>query len=585
MRTGRRTFKGLPISPGIAMGRTRVILPGEIKIAEVAIPASRVAAEIEALERAVAAAIGELQALRTTAGKKVAGPVAKIFDAQLMIAGDYEFLKQVKEQIAAQKRNAGFVYLSLVERTTVPLRHSRDLYMAQMALDIEAVSRKVLSHLEGTNQLLSANFQPDTILVGKLFTPGEVLAYRDRKAAGFIMGEGGRNSHMALIARSLMVPAVVVEGIWTQACDDCRVVIDGSEGLIIANPTDTEWSEYQKRRKRQGPATVVRLKKLTQIPPRTRDGKPFAIAANLELPGPMDSILSEQQFPIGLYRTEFMYLQAGTFPDEETQYQHYAQIAETFADSKVMLRTFDIGSDKVATESRILHEDNPALGFRGIRPMLAMPELFKTQLRAMLRASQRGNLQIMLPMITDLSEFERARKLMAQVMLELRRERVPFDPDIQLGIMVEVPSAALMADSLAQKVDFMSIGTNDLTQYTLSADRSNGRVADLYSPYHPSVLHLIKLTVDACKRHGKPVSICGEVAGDQLALPLFMGMGVDQLSMSPVKIFDMCRLVKRLDSEMVRLLVGPVMGSGSVAGVTRKLQSFRDALEHKQPFR
>jgi phosphotransferase system enzyme I (PtsI) len=191
----------------------------------------------------------------------------------------------------------------------------------------------------------------------------------------------------------------------------------------------------------------------------------------------------------------------------------------------------------------------------------------------------------MLPMVTDLTEFERARKLMSQVMLELRRERVPFDPDIQLGIMVEVPSAALMADCLAQKVDFMSIGTNDLTQYTLSADRNNGRVADLYSPYHPSVLHLIKLTVDACKRHGKPVSLCGEVAGDQLALPLFMGMGVDQLSMSPVKIFDMCRLVKRLDSEMVRLLVGPVMGSGSVAGVTRRLQSFRDALEHKQPFR
>ncbi|MEW6050438.1 MAG: phosphoenolpyruvate--protein phosphotransferase [Candidatus Zixiibacteriota bacterium] len=585
MRTGRRTFKGQPISPGIAMGRTRVILPGDIKIAEVVVAPSRVNDEIEALERAVAAALEELRAIRTTAGKKVAGPVAKIFDAQVLIAGDYEFLKQVKEQITSQRRNAGFVYNSLVERTTVPLRMSRDPYMQQMALDIEAVSRKVLSHLQGSGELSQANFQPDTVLVGKMFTPGDVLSYRHRKAVGFLVGEGGRNSHMALIARSLMVPAVVVEDIWTQACDDCPIIIDGNTGVVIAHPTEAEWTEYQKLRKRQGPATILRIKKLSTIPPKTKDGKPFKIAANLELPGPMDEILAEQRFPVGLYRTEFMYLEAGTFPDEEAQYQHYAAIAETFAHSEVILRTFDIGSDKMHPSGQMPHEDNPALGFRGIRPMLAMPEVFKDQLRAMLRASVRKNLKIMLPMVSDLAEFEKARKLLGQVMLELRRDRIPFDENIQLGIMVEVPSAALTADCLAEKVDFMSIGTNDLTQYTLSADRSNGRVADIYSPYHPSVLHLIKLTVDACKKRRKPVSICGEVAGDQLALPLFMGMGVDQLSMSPVKIFDMCRLVKQLDSELVRLLVGSVMSSSSVAAVTRKLQSFRDALEQKQPFR
>jgi phosphotransferase system enzyme I (PtsI) len=333
-------------------------------------------------------------------------------------------------------------------------------------------------------------------------------------------------------------------------------------------------------KKRQGPATIARLSKLDRIPPVTADGQPFEIAANLELPGPVDEVLAQQHIPVGLYRTEFLYLQADDFPDEAAQYDYYARIAETFAPTRVILRTFDIGSDKMKTGDSFGHEDNPALGWRGIRSMLEMPEVFRAQIRAMLRASTRKNIQIMLPMVSDLSECDRARKLIAQVMLGLRRDGIAFDEEIKIGIMVEVPSAALMSDLLASKVDFISIGTNDLTQYTLSADRANARVAGLYNSYHPSVLHLIKMTVDACKKHGKLVSICGEIAGDQLALPLFVGMGVGQLSMNPAKIYDMCRLVKRIDSNLVRALVGAVMASPSAAAVTRKLESFKEALDN-----
>ncbi|MFH1303607.1 MAG: putative PEP-binding protein, partial [Planctomycetota bacterium] len=325
-----------------------------------------------------------------------------------------------------------------------------------------------------------------------------------------------------------------------------------------------------------------RIKRLPEIPPRTADGVPIEVAANLELPGPADEIIADRRIPVGLYRTEFLYLESGSFPDEETQYSFYLRIAEALPDSLVTLRTFDLGSDKVRADGFIPQEENPALGWRGIRSMLDMPEIFKTQIRAMLRASAHGRFKIMLPMISDVTEIETARKLMAQVMLELRRARIPFDPGVQVGAMIEVPSAALTADHLAQKVDFVSIGTNDLTQYTMAADRNNARVADLYNPLHPSVLNLVKMTVDACRKHNVPVAICGEVAGELLAIPLFVGMGVTQLSTNPSRIFDACRLISKIDSNIVRLLVGSVMSSGTTAEVRKKLESYRSAFTKKR---
>jgi phosphotransferase system enzyme I (PtsI) len=520
-----------------------------------------------------------LTKLRDSAVRKMGDPAVKVFDAQLLIAGDYQFLSQVKTQIAAQRRNAGFVYNALVLESTQPLRRSPDPYLRQVSQDIEAVCSRVLSNLVGHHERPNVRFSPDTILVGKVFSPGEILSYRDRKVSGFLVGEGGKNSHSALIARSLMIPVVLARDIWTRVENGSKIIVDGTNGVVILYPTDDDWTEYQKRKRRQGPALITRIKKLAKIPPVTADGTPVNIAANLELPGPVEDILAARKIPIGLYRTEFMYLEGEQFPDEEMQFAYYHRIAEKFPDTCVVLRTFDLGSDKFREDGPVVKEDNPALGWRGIRLTLAEGNVFKTQVRAILRASTHGHFRILLPMISDLSEVERARKFISQVMLDLRRKDIPFDHEIKIGVMVEVPAAALMADQLARRVDFMSIGTNDLTQYTMSADRNNARVANLYSPLHPAVLQLVKTTVDACKRHNIPVAVCGEAAGDLLALPLFVGLGVDQLSMNPTRIVDLCRLVQKIDASLVRRLVDSVLASNSQVSVTRKLQSFIAAVE------
>jgi len=581
MYSTRKILKGTPISDGVVLGQARVILPGDIDVAEVVIPSSQVKNEIKALEKAVEVSIVELRKLHSSASKKMGGPVAKIFDAQLLIASDYEFLEKVKKEIKLQKRNAGYIYNKLVKSTTDPLKNSPDAYMRQMVIDIEAVSKRVLSHLGGYEHY-DLKFLPNTILVGKMFTPGDILNFRQQKAIGFLVSEGGKDSHMALIARSLMLPAVVVKNSFLEINNYSRLILDGTNGKVIVEPTDEDWNKYQKLKKHQGPALVTRIKKLTTIPPLTADGKVVNVGANLSFPGPVDNILAEKNIPVGLYRTEFLYLSHYQFPDEEMQYGYYSKIADKFASSYAVLRTFDIGYDKLTVNNHWPQEDNPALGWRGIRAMLDMINIFKAQIRAILRASTRHNLKIMLPMVSDVSELIKAKKLIAQVKFQLRKQSIPFDENIPIGIMIEVPSAVLTIETFLDKVDFVSIGTNDLTQYTLASDRMNNRVANLYSVFHPSVLKLIYMTVEACKKHKKPISICGEVAGDLLALPLFIGMEIDLLSMNPARIFDLSRMVKKIDSSIARTLLDSVMMSNTQQQVLNKLKAYKMELEKRK---
>lgn len=566
------------------LGAARVILPGDVEFAEIAVPASRVDDEIKGLDEAVKLTIEEIKELLESAGKKIGGPVARIFDAQLLIANDEQFLGQVREQIRSRRRNAGFIYNSLVQSTTAPLKSSPDAYMRQMATDVEAVAQRVLSHLSGHDKS-DLRFAPNTILVGKIFTPGDVLSYRARKAIGFLVSEGGANSHMALISRALRLPVVMAQNAHFEIANDSHLIIDGTNGEVIVNPNAEDWAEYQKRKKRQGPAAITRIRKLTHIPPVTADGKPVPIGANLTLRGPADDVLSEQRIPVGLYRTEFLYLANNSFPDEDMQAEYYGQIAEKYADTYVIFRTFDLGYDKLVADGSWTRESNPALGWRGIRVMLGMSQVFRTQIRAILRASTRKNVKIMLPMISDVSELEQARKLISQTKFSLRKNRIPFDEGIEIGVMAEVPSAAMTAEILMRKADFVSIGTNDLTQYTLAVDRANNRVSSLYSAFHPSVLKLIIMTIDAARKHGRKVSVCGELAGDPLALPLFIGMGLDLLSMNPARIFDTCRLVRKVDSTAARHLLQSVLSSETQQQVVYKLQTFKDELDKRKRIR
>lgn len=577
----RKVIRGVSVSSGIAMGQALAVHPGSLKVGEFPVAANQVDNEIKALEDAVEDTVEEIKSLRKSAVRKLAKSVSRVFDAQLLIAEDKDFLNQVKEQIASKQRNAGFIYNAAVQETLLALKMSTDPYLQQMVQEIEAVSNRVLSHLAGVGERSTARLPENSILVGKSFNANEILEYRNRKAIGFLVGEGGVNSHMGLIARSLLMPVAIVGNAWTHIPGEAQLILDGTEGKVIVHPSKSEWNEYLERRKRLGPALLSRIKKLKEIPPKTVDNVAVSVAANMEFPGPVEDILAEQKIPIGLYRTEFLYLDGDSFPDEQAQFEYYKRIADKFQDSYVIFRTFDLGSDKVRVDSGVPvpAEDNPALGWRGIRSMLDLKETFKAQIRAILRASTHRNVKILLPMVTDIGELRRARRLISQAMLELRRQKVKFDDKIQIGVMIEVPAAALTADELADHADFLSIGTNDLTQYTLSADRNNQRVAGLYNPFHPSVLNLIRMTVDACRRRNRPVHICGESAGDHLAIPLFVGMGVTSLSMNPGRIFDACRLIQKLDTKLVRQLVGPVVDSRSAQAAIRRLQNYRDALE------
>ncbi|MEW5796906.1 MAG: phosphoenolpyruvate--protein phosphotransferase [Candidatus Zixiibacteriota bacterium] len=575
----RKVVRGIPISSGIAMGQAQVVVPGHVEVAELAVKVSEIDHEIAALHRAVQDTSKELKKLQQAASRRMDGTVATVFDAQLLIATDQDFLSKVTEEITSQQRNAAYVYNQMVHRNTHQLRLSNNPYLRQSAQEIEAVADRVLSHLAGVGEKSTACYDSETVLVARSFTPGHVLDYRERRAVGFVAGECGAHSHTALIARSLLMPMVATPHALTRIPENCRIIVDGANGQVIINPTDREWTEYEKKRQKLGPAMIARIKKLEEIPPRTADGVPVQIAANLEFPGPVDEILAGKKIPVGLYRTEFLYMDGETPPDEIAQFKFYDRIAARFADSHVVFRTFDLGSDKVRIGDPMYAEVNPALGWRGIRCMLDLPEVFKTQVRAILRASVRRNVCILLPMISDLSEFRKARKLISQAMLELRRKGELYDDRIQIGVMVEVPSAALLAEPLAELADFVHIGTNDLTQYTMSADRGNDRVADLYNPFHPSVLNLVAMTVRACRRLNKRVCVCGEAAGDPLGVVLFVGMGVTGLSMNPGKVFDSCRLIKKVDFSVVKHLVEPVLASNSASAAMRRIQSYRSTID------
>lgn len=564
------------------MGHSRVVWPGDIRISELSVPASGVNRQVKALETAVAATIDELEELRQSASKKMGGPVAKIFDAQLLIADDKDFLSKVKDDIKLRKRNAAFIYNDHINKTTAPLKSSTDPYIRQMAQDIQAVSDRVVEHLSGNNKR-KLQIARDTILVGKSFTPGEVLIFRQQKVTGFIVKEGGPNSHMALIARALYLPVVVIDDLMpTQFRAGMEIILDAIDGRVIINPNKEEISDFQQKKKRLGPALITRIKKLKQLPPETKDGVKVPVAGNLTLSGPAEEILAEMNIPVGLYRSEFMYLATNRFPDEEEQYEHYEAVASRFAKTTVVIRTFDLGYDKLSTDTFWPAEDNPALGWRGIRPMLEMTQIFKSQIRAILRASTRKNLKILLPMVSDLSEIEKSRKLISQIKFELNKKKIPFDENIPMGIMIEVPSAVLMADTLFPKADFVSIGTNDLTQYVMASDRKNTKVAELYNSFHPAVMKMIFNTVESAKKHGKEVSVCGEMAGDLLALPFFIGIKTDSLSMSPARIVDLCRMVNKIDSNLLPPLVRSVMSSQTAEAVTKRLESFKNALESRK---
>jgi len=581
MTKNKKTFElsGVGASAGTTYGEARVVYSLDQSVEERSITEAEVDQEISLLNNAVQDALVELEQLKVTAGKKIGGPIARIFDSQIMIAIDPEFLKNVKVKIKSDLKSAGYIYSILVNQTLHRLRNAENQYLRQMVVDIEAVSNRIIRRLTGQVVRHISNSAQDSIFVGQVFTAAEVLTLFERKIRAIVTTEGGSNSHMCLIARSLLIPTIVgVDGAHTKISSGDKLIVDGSKGIVKVNPSIKEWNELRKKKAKVTARQILKLDRLTSIPPITTDSVKVDISANLDLPGPVDQVLSEYEIGIGLFRTEFLYLQNGKFPSAERQFEIYDSIAKRYHPQEVVIRTFDLGSDKYYKNEIASKENNPALGWRGIRAAFDMPAIFRTQIKAILRASSRKNVKILLPMISDISELRKARRSIKRVIGDMIKEGIKIDKDIKIGIMIEVPSAAVLADILAEKADFFSIGSNDLTQYTLAADRDNQKLAKIFNPLHPSVLRMIKLATDAARKNNIPVSMCGEMAGDIIAVPFLMGIGINQLSMNPSKIFNICNLISRIKMSSAVEISNKVMKLKTLKEVENLLFDFNIAL-------
>lgn len=576
-------IKATPVSRGMAMGEAQVVRHPAFQIIRRLIPAGRVRSEISRLETASEATVKELKTTRNRAAKMIGDTGANIFDAQIMIASDRQFLESVVNRISEERVNAEFAYQEILADTIDRLERSQDPYLRQMIHDIRAVSERVLSLMLGIGEGGQNGFKKPTILVGRIFSPGQVMAYARRNVVGILTEEGGPTSHMGLIVRSLGIPAMMGDfGIGETLVTGMQVIIDSVNSEVILNPDTETRRKYHRVRARKKSQPLNILRRVRSIRPVTPDGRRIELAANLEIPGPFDEHLIRLNVGIGLYRTEFLYFAKQAFPDEEEQFQIYSRIAEKFDPLPVTLRTFDLGGDKYANHLGKIREDNPALGWRGIRVALDAPELHRTQLRAILRASERGNIRILLPMISDAIEVVETLDLIDKLKRELKRSRLPFDENVPVGAMVEVPSAALSADYLAELVDFMSIGTNDLIQYTMAADRANHRVSKYYNAAHPAVLRLIHMTVLAAHDNGIPVTVCGEMAGNTQMVPFFIGLGVDELSMNPTLLPAVADWISRINSIDAKRFASRLMRLTTSEKVDRAVREAHEYVKHQK---
>lgn len=571
-------IKGIPVSGGVALGEVQVVRDPLFQIIRRQLPAALTMAEVKRLEQARAEAIADLQGVQSKAIKAVGEQAAKVFEAQIMIASDEQFFKSVADRIVRERVNAEYAYQEGTAATVNRLLNSKDAYLRQMVHDIQAVSDRILSSLLGVGLTMQNGFANPTILIGRMFSPGQIMSYAKKNVVGFLTEEGGPTSHMALIIRSLGIPAVMGDfGIGDKIVAGVPLIIDGNTGEVIINPDSEARKNYRRLRLRKDGQPFAVLMDRQSIKAICRDDREVTLAANLEIPGPVDEHLARLGIGVGLYRTEFLYFSKQTFPDEEEQYQTYAAIARQFKPLPVTLRTFDLGGDKYAEEFGKVHEDNPALGWRGIRVSLDAVRLFRTQLRAMLRASAEGNIKILLPMVSDIGEVIDTLDLIEKTKRELHRSGVSHNDAIPVGAMIETPAAAMSADYLAQKVDFLSIGTNDLIQYTMAADRGNFRVSKYYIGHHPAVLKLIQMAVLAGHENGIPVTVCGEMAGSELMAPFLVGLGVDELSMNPTQLPVLADWISRFRFSDAKRFASRVM---RLATADRVLEALQEAYEY-----
>ncbi|MDT2612365.1 phosphoenolpyruvate--protein phosphotransferase [Enterococcus dongliensis] len=542
-------LKGIAASDGVAVAKAYLLVQPDLSFKQNNVEDT--AAEEKRLDDALAASSAELEKIRDKAAKSLGEEEAQVFDAHLMVLSDPEMIGQIKQHIQDNKVNTES---SLKEVTDMYIgmfeAMDDNAYMQERAADIRDVTKRVLAHLLGVTLPDPSMIDEEVVVVAHDLTPSDTAQLDKNFVKAFVTDIGGRTSHSAIMARSLEIPAIVgTKEITAKAKDGDLLAVNGITGETIVNPTDEQAAEYKKAGEEYA-TQKAEWDKLKDAETVTADGKHFELAANIGTPKDLEGVHNNGAEAIGLYRTEFLYMDSSDFPTEDDQFEAYKAVLEGMGDKPVVVRTMDIGGDKELPYLTLPHEMNPFLGYRALRISLSElgDDMFRTQLRALLRASVYGNLRIMFPMVATLKEFRAAKKLFNEEKEKLVKEGVKVSDTIQVGIMIEIPAAAVLADKFAKEVDFFSIGTNDLIQYTMAADRMNERVSYLYQPYNPSILRLIKNVIDAAHAEGKWAGMCGEMAGDQTAVPLLMGMGLDEFSMSATSVLRTRSLMKRLST-------------------------------------
>lgn len=547
-----KNFKGIAASNGVAIAKAYLLVDPDLSFTKTTI--TDVTAEQARVDDALKAASADVEIIKRKAEKNLGADEAQVFEAHLMVLSDPEMSGAFKQKIADDKVNAEEavkevtdMYISMFEAMT------DNAYMQERAADIRDVTKRILSHLLQVTLPNPALIDEEVVLVSKDLTPSDTAQLDRQFVKGILTDLGGRTAHASIMARTLEIPAVVGSDVATQeVTDGVTLIVDGLTGDVIVDPDADTLATYQQKAADYSAqrAEWALLKDQQSV---SADGKTFVVGANIGSPKDMAAVLENGSEGVGLYRTEFLYMESDHLPTEDEQFEAYKAVVEKMAGKPVTVRTMDIGGDKHLSYWKLPDEENPFLGYRAIRISLDQTEIFRTQLRALLRASAYGNLWIMFPMIATLAEFRAAKKLYLEERAKLENDGVAMG-EVKLGIMIEIPAAAVLADKFAKELDFFSIGTNDLIGYTMAADRGNDKVAYLYQPYNPSILRLINNVIEAAHKEGKFVAMCGEMAGDPVAVPVLMGMGLDEFSMSAPSVLQTRSLMKKLNTADMKLL-------------------------------
>jgi phosphoenolpyruvate-protein phosphotransferase (PTS system enzyme I) len=566
-------FHGVGVSPGIARGRTHVVRDEVDDVPRYGIEPGQVGKEIARFETALMQTRGQILEMQQRIAEAIGAKDASVFDAHLLVVEDRTLIDEVLRKLESERCNVEHIFQEVARRYSETLSKIDDPYLRERALDIQDVTRRVIRNLQGKAARPFLAVREPHILVAHNLTPSDTATMDRESVRGMATDLGSRTSHTAIMARSLNIPTVVgLHDISEQLETGDEVLVDGYNGLLISHPT-AETLRYYRELESKQERVAHSLIELRETKSTTRDGRHIVLSANIELPNELASVAANGAEGIGLYRTEFLYINRSDMPSEEEQYETYLKVAESVAPHPLIIRTFDLGGDKIAEAVKADDELNPFLGCRAIRFCLDHPEIFKVQLRAILRASTSGNVKVMFPMISGIGELRRALAVLAECAKEMKAGGVPFDEDMQVGAMIEIPSAAISARTLAREVDFFSVGTNDLIQYALAVDRVNESIAHLYQPTHPAVLQLLKMIADAAHENNIWVGVCGEMAGDIVLTPLLLGLAMDELSASASLVPRVKLAVQSLSASECEALVQEALQLETPAEILERCQA------------